>query len=464
MSPRSSAAPSRACSRAPPRRPWPSASAPRPGAACRAAVRGAPARAAACCSSPSGPTAASRPSSAAWIAQSGSVPWAQSEKRHWVASSSTSLNVSARPSDDSQSCSSRSPGVSTTSPPPGSRTSWRCRVVCRPSPSCSRIVCVASSSSPASVFTSVDLPTPDEPSSAIVRPGSEVGADQVEAVAGQARDRVDRHAERDRLDLEHLQRMVGVEIALRQHDHRLGAALPRHRHVPLQAAEVEVLVQRHDQEDGVDVGGEHLLLRGVQRDLARELRPAGDDGVDRRRVLLRPGRDRDPVADGRQLAGAGGFMRELAGGVRAELAELGVDDVGAAVLRGDARRDPALGGVRFEFGCVAVSPAEILQCVQASLLERDGRGRRAKSARAARLKDLPEVFADESLEPRSSEGEGGERSHVFEPPSSSGRVEVCLQPVTKSNFAWSSAADGLESRGVRPGRSRGRIFWGAGQT
>ena len=124
------------------------------------------------------------------------------------ASSSTSLNVSARPSDDSQSCSSRSPGVSTTSPPPGSRTSWRCRVVWRPSPSCSRIVCVASSSSPASVFTSVDLPTPGRAEQRDRPARQQVGADQVEAVAGQARDRVDRHAEGDRLDLEHLQRMV----------------------------------------------------------------------------------------------------------------------------------------------------------------------------------------------------------------------------------------------------------------
>ena len=80
-----------------------------------------------------------------------------------------------------------------------------------------------------------------------------------------------------------------------------------------------------------------------------------------------------------------------AGGVGAELAELGVDDVGAAMLRGDARRDPALGGVRLEFGCVAVSPAEILQCVQASLLERDGRGGRAKIGARARLRELPEV-------------------------------------------------------------------------
>ena len=203
-----SAAPSRACSRAPPRRPWPSACAPRPGGACRAAARGARARAAASCSSPSGRTAACRPRAPPGSRSPARCRGRSPRSGTALASSSTSPNVSARPSDDSQSCSSRSPGVSTTSPPPGSRTSWRCLVVCRPSPSCSRIVCVASSSSPASVFTSVDLPTPDEPSSAIVRPGSEVGADQVEAVAGQARDRVDRHAEGDRLDLEHLQRVV----------------------------------------------------------------------------------------------------------------------------------------------------------------------------------------------------------------------------------------------------------------
>jgi hypothetical protein len=54
-----------------------------------------------------------------------------------------------------------------------------------------------------------------------------------------------------------------------------------------------------------------------------------------------------------------------------ELPELGEEDVSAAMLRGDARREQALDGVRFEIGCVAVSPAEILQCVQARLLERE---------------------------------------------------------------------------------------------
>ena len=264
---------SRASSRAPRRRPSPSACAPRPAGACRAGARGAPARAAASCSSPSGRAAASRPRAPpGWRTparcrarnpRSGTAPRAPRRPRRSPRARPTIPRAAAR----------ASPGVSTTSPPPGSRTSWRCRVVWRPSPSCSRIVCVASSSSPASVFTSVDLPTPEEPSSAIVRPGARW-------------ERIRSRPSPVRLEIawtgtpkaiastsSTLQLVVGAEVGLRQHDHGLGAALPGHRHVALQAAEVEVLVQRHDQEDGVDVGGEHLLLRGVQRDLAGELRP-----------------------------------------------------------------------------------------------------------------------------------------------------------------------------------------------
>ena len=102
-------------------------------------------------------------------------------------------------------------------------------------------------------------------------------------------------------------------------------------------------------------------------------------------ALVGPGRDRDPVADGRQVADAERLVREPAGGLGAKLAELGEDDVGAAVLRGDARRRMAVRGVRFELGCAAVSPAEVLQCVQAWLLERrvDGAGARERT-RAAR--------------------------------------------------------------------------------
>ena len=77
-----------------------------------------------------------RPSaSAAWIAHPGSPSWRQSEKRHFASNSTTSSNASSRPSVASQSWSSRIPGLSTISPPPGRMTSWRRVVVWRPAPS-----------------------------------------------------------------------------------------------------------------------------------------------------------------------------------------------------------------------------------------------------------------------------------------------------------------------------------------
>jgi hypothetical protein len=120
--------------------------------------------------------------------------------------------------------------------------------------------------------------------------------------------------------------------------------------------------------------------------------------------------------------------------------------------------------MRLEFGCVAVSPAEILQCVQASLLERNGRGGRA-SFGALRDSGAAGDVNRRSLEPWSSEGGGGKIGHLLEPPSSSGHLQVCLQAVTKSNPRLAFAGRGARVlAGKRPERSRVHIFWGAGQT
>jgi hypothetical protein len=64
------------------------------------------------------------------------------------------------------------------------------------------------------------------------------------------------------------------------------------------------------------------------------------------------------------------------------------------MLRGDASREVALDGVWFEVGCVAVSPAEVVQCVQARLLETRVVEGRAVSTRACAAQELPEVWTD----------------------------------------------------------------------
>ena len=183
----------------------------------------------------------------------------------------------------------------------------------------------------------------------------QVRAQAVEALAGDGAHDVDRDAEGDRLGLGHLPVEVVGEVALRQHDRRLGAALPGHHEIALQPARVEVVPERGDEEDDVDVGGDDLLVGLGPRDLARELRPAREDGMDQ------SGRKSDPVADGGIVGPARRARAEPRRDLRALLAALGVDGVGAAVLHGDARGDETGRRVRFELRFELVRPAQVVQ-------------------------------------------------------------------------------------------------------
>ena len=98
--------------------------------------------------------------------------------------------------------------------------SWRCLVVCRPRPSF-RSSPTGISSRPASELTSVDLPTPDDPISTIVRRHAEVPVELFEPFAGDVAHRMDGHAHRDRFRLEQNGRVV-VHVELCQDDDGLA--------------------------------------------------------------------------------------------------------------------------------------------------------------------------------------------------------------------------------------------------
>ena len=127
-------------------------------------------------------------------AQPGSPSWRQSLKRHAAASSAMSSKATSTPSSAPATSSARMPGVSMRKAPPGSSNSSRWVVVWRPRESSSRTAAVAWRCSPRSALTSVDLPTPDEPSTTAVWPGAEVGREVRDVVAGQRREHDDRHA------------------------------------------------------------------------------------------------------------------------------------------------------------------------------------------------------------------------------------------------------------------------------
>ena len=151
------------------------------------------------------------------------------------------------------------------------------------------------------------------------------------------------------LDLCHRRLRCGVEVALREHDDGLGAALPGEGQVPLQPAQVEILVQRRD------AGRPRrrwprapvpppLARPSCARTSSGGAAPPGSSRLPHR-FGRRPG---DPVADDRQLGRRRCLVDEAPGDIAAELAGRGEDVVGAAMLHGDPAGNEPLGGVGLE--------------------------------------------------------------------------------------------------------------------
>ena len=77
-----------------------------------------------------------------------------------------------------------------------------------------------------------------------------------------------------------------MEVRLRQDDHGTGAALPGEDQVALEPPQIQVLVQRRDEERDIDIRRKHLLFGSLPGGLARELRVAGQDSRDRARAVI----------------------------------------------------------------------------------------------------------------------------------------------------------------------------------
>src|SRR3954471_6346533 len=123
------------------------------------------------------------------------------------------------------------PGVSTSRPPPGSTCSSRAVVACRPRPSPSRTSRVPATVRPASALARLDLPTPEGPTMAAVRPGPTTARTGVASRAGDRADREHLDAEGVLSDLRDGGGDVVAQVGLGQDDDRRRAAAPRHGEV-----------------------------------------------------------------------------------------------------------------------------------------------------------------------------------------------------------------------------------------
>jgi hypothetical protein len=171
----------------------------------------------------------------------------------------------------------------------------------------------------------------------------EVLAELLQPLAALGRGDVDRNVAGDPLDLGDLGLEVGGEVGLVEHDHRLGAALPRGDQEALEPARVVVAVHAHHHEHPVEVGGHHLGLGALARHFAQEARGAVEHRHDVGE-LAAPLRalDEHPVADRGQLVRALGAVAQRPLGPRLELALRSDQQAHPAVLADDAPGDQVL--------------------------------------------------------------------------------------------------------------------------
>jgi hypothetical protein len=129
-----------------------------------------------------------------------------------------------------------------------------------------------------------------------------------------------------------------TQIRLGQQDDRGSAALAREQQITFEPPETEVGIERHDDEDDVDIGGHHLFIGDVPGGLTGKAAAPRQDRDDRAAWFAGTAAHDDPVTDSGQFAAEVGLMLEAPGQHRLELAVLHVNAIDMIELDEDTRR------------------------------------------------------------------------------------------------------------------------------
>ncbi len=188
--------------------------------------------------------------------------------------------------------------------------------------------------------------------------GPEQRPNLLDALASDVAQCVDGNPDRDALRLEQLAGVV-AHVELGEHDNWIAARVPGSGEVSLQPARIEVLVEPGDEHDRVHVRDEDVLLRLQPRRLARDLRAARQERLDREPIADSIADD-DPVADGRHAA-PDLVVAHASTRLREPVADLRTDVVAAAVLRDDASGSKPALCIGCEGRLELVGPTEVGQ-------------------------------------------------------------------------------------------------------
>src|SRR5262245_43408533 len=174
-------------------------------------------------------------------------------------------------------------------------------------------------------------------------------------------DCLNRRSGRDLFRLLDLSLHVVAEVGLGQQDHGACAALPRDGQIPLDSSRVEILIERRDQKESVDVRADDLFLGLDAFGLAHKFAAAWQRGMNHRLVSAFDQAQRDPIADGGKVGAALGSAPQPAGDFGQHLASRGVDAAELVVFKRDASGHVALRGEFAEMRGEEIVPAVALQ-------------------------------------------------------------------------------------------------------
>ena len=137
------------------------------------------------------------------------------------------------------------------------------------------------------------LPTPDDPSSAAVRPAPRCARTCSKPFPTLRVHTWTTMSPASDVDVADMGRqIVGERSGLVRRMTGDGAALARHQQVPLETARVVVAIEAHDDEDDVHIGGDDLLAGRLAGRAPRERRAPRQDADDDRSILSGAGEQR----------------------------------------------------------------------------------------------------------------------------------------------------------------------------
>jgi len=157
-----------------------------------------------------------------------------------------------------------------------------------------------------------------------------------------------------------------MEVGFIEHHDRLGSAFPGDGEVALDAAKIEILIERGDEQDGVDIGGDNLLGIGVAGGAPGKLGSSRQHGMDvgpwtpfrARMAFARSEPCGDPVAYCGEFAAGGCVVKKPSGALGGEFAVDGEQLIRVLVLERDAGGHEVAGGERLVRVREEIVPAE----------------------------------------------------------------------------------------------------------